>query len=327
MDIITATAPEAVEKKPKRRLKRRTKIILTCTVCVLLAVALTVGFILPMILVHQLYTPVFAGHLNASDADLEGLRQLETVQFPSNMGQMLTGAFYLDEALPSPAQAKGLIVISHGIGNGREGGHYQYSLEIKAFAKAGYLVFGFDNTGYAASEGDNRVGLAQAPVDLEFALLYLESREDLAALPLMLYGHSWGGYAVCSVLNNTHDIRAVVSRSGFNRSVDMLVEQGSNMYGDLVSTVSGYIYLYEHFRFGKVVSQTAAKGLKSTEAKALVLWGDQDEIISEKSSVYGHWHEYENNPNITVELMPGIGHNTLTPEKLTQIISFYDAAL
>lgn len=68
-------------------------------------------------------------------------------------------------------------------------------------------------------------------IDLDAALTYIKSNNRLINLPIMLYGHSWGGYAVTAILNGNHDISAVASISGFNSPSEFLLEQADNMMG------------------------------------------------------------------------------------------------
>ena len=69
-------------------------------------------------------------------ADYEDFER-ETVTFPSG-DETLTGYIYgMDNA------AKGLVVISHGLGEDSEG----YIGETKYFVDNGFMVFAYDNTG------------------------------------------------------------------------------------------------------------------------------------------------------------------------------------
>ncbi len=62
-------------------------------------------------------------------------------------------------------------------------------------------MFSFDCTGSHESRGKGTTGLPQLALDLNAALSYMESDSALDGVPIMLYGHSWGGYAVAAVLN------------------------------------------------------------------------------------------------------------------------------
>ena len=109
----------------------------------------------------------------------------QTVTFSSGSAQ-LTGWLY-------PAEdAAALVVIAHGLGADAE----TYLPETMHFVDSGYSVLTYDATGTGASGGSGTRGLAQSALDLDAALTRAE-QEDL---PILLFGHSWGGYAAAAVL-------------------------------------------------------------------------------------------------------------------------------
>jgi dienelactone hydrolase len=104
------------------------------------------------------------------------------------------------------------------------------------FVDKGWRVFAFNNTGVSGSEGESIRGLTQSVIDLDAALTYVKNSNALNGLPIMLVGHSWGGYAVTAVLNYNHNIKAVVSFAGYNN--------GSELFKNIaVSEVGGVYYL------------------------------------------------------------------------------------
>ena len=223
------------------------------------------------------------------------------IQFSSNRGQRLRGYIYSSKTTSS--KPKGLIVLSHGLG----GGHLNYLEDINYFAEHGFWVLGFDNTGCNESEGKGMIGLSQSAIDLAYALRYAEQNNKLKELPRLLYGHSWGGHAVCSVLYSEHDVAAVVSLAGFNRAQDMLVEYGKNIYGQWIRLLSPFISLYERFKFGEISARTGEEGLRNSSAAALILHGEEDNVISLDASIYRHFRNTRE-PRITAVLLPGIDH-------------------
>ena len=105
----------------------------------------------------------------------------QTVTFSSGSAQ-LTGWLY-------PAEdAAALVVIAHGLGADAE----TYLPETMHFVDSGYSVLAYDATGTGASGGSGTRGLAQSALDLDAALTRAE-QEDL---PILLFGHSWGGYGL-----------------------------------------------------------------------------------------------------------------------------------
>lgn len=290
-------------------MKKKKKLIILCSIILVLVI------ITPLPVSIVLYEKFF-GHRTESNTreitpTMEEYQSLERsqVQFPSNKGQLLTGYLYNKK---DSSETKGLIVLAHGIG----GGHIDYLEEINYLCNNGYEVLGYDNTGCNESEGKAMLGLVQSSIDLDYTLRFVESNEELNKLPILLYGHSWGGFAVCSVLNYDHNITAVVSRSGFNRSQDMLIEEGTSMYGDFVKIASPYLYIYEKFKFGNATDKTAEKGILNTDAKVFLLYGDKDKVISYDSSIYRIFEDTKKD-NVLTKLYPGKEHDvTLSKEAM-----------
>jgi len=84
------------------------------------------------------------------------------------------------------------------------------------FVNHGYRVLGYNCTGSYESEGKSTIGFSQAVLDLDAALNYVEQEDSLNTLDVLLFGHSWGGFAVTNILNYDHDITEVVSVAGVN---------------------------------------------------------------------------------------------------------------
>lgn len=90
---------------------------------------------------------------------------------------------------------KGLVILSHGIRDRAEG----YFSEARGFLNEGYRVLLYDATGSGASSGRSQRGLPQSAIDLQRILSWAERQSCFEGLDFYLYGHSWGGYAVCAV--------------------------------------------------------------------------------------------------------------------------------
>lgn len=170
---------------------------------------------------------------------------------------------------------KGLVVISHGMGGGAE----SYMAETMYFVDSGYQVFGYDNTGCHRSEGKDCIGLAQSVLDLDSALSYIESRKRFESLPVFLYGHSWGGYAVAAIFNYDHDIAASVSIAGFNEPMKMIMEWAKNMMGGFSYVEYPYIYIYQKIVFGKNLDISAVEGINNTDTPILIIHGSEDDTV------------------------------------------------
>jgi pimeloyl-ACP methyl ester carboxylesterase len=244
--------------------------------------------------------PKYSGYLRYSDVEEY---QREAVEFESG-NNVLKGYIYGSE------NDKGLIVISHGLGFGAE----NYLAETIYFVDNGWCVFAFDNTGTHESEGKSTIGPSQSLLDLNAALTYIKSNKEINNLDIILYGHSWGAYAVTAILDSNFEIAAVASISGFNSPMELLKEQVDSLLG--VFSPIGYPFLsfYQNILFGKTSSVTATDGINSTDTPVMIIHGDKDEAISYNgASIIAHKAEITNPNDIykTCNVVDHNGHNNL----------------
>ena len=203
---------------------------------------------------------------------------------------------------------KGLIVISHGLG----GGAISYMNEIRFFVDNGWRVFAFNKTGSHSSEGSGTRGLPQSAIDLNAALSYITEQEW--ELPIMLYGHSWGGFAVTAVLNFDHDINAVVSLAGFAEPMQMLHEAARLMIGPAGNLTYPFIWAYQRILFGEYADLSAVRGINSVETPVKIIHGISDDVISYSGAGIIAHRERIHNPNaiFVSHILPHhSGHNNL----------------
>ena len=200
--------------------------------------------------------------------DFDGLSS-EKYTFTSDKGQKLTGYKYYR----SSESPKGMVVIAHGLG----GGHRSYMNISNYFASNGYWVFAYDATGNNESEGEAVGGLPQGIIDLDYALRFVKS--EFEGLPIVLWGHSWGGYSVGSVTKLHPDVKAAVIVSGFNESLDMLETEGRRIVGNIIDFVLPIFIKHEKKAFGEYASMSILDSLASTEVPALFIHSEDDEMI------------------------------------------------
>lgn len=226
------------------------------------------------------------------------------------MISFMSGKNKLQGYLYGLENTKGLVVISHGLGGGAEG----YLAETMRFVDEGYQVFGFDNTGCYESEGENCIGLSQSVIDLDAALTFIEQEVRFKDLPVLLYGHSWGGYAVTAVLKYNHNIAASVSVAGFNKPMQMIVEWARGMMGGFAYVEYPYIWLYNKMIFGSNLDIYAVDGINKTETPVLLIHGTGDQTIGIDESAIMAYKDKITNPNVKYKLCEKKeqnGHSTL----------------
>jgi len=207
------------------------------------------------------------------------------VHFPSGRN-MLTGFIYGEE------NYKGLVVVSHSFGDGAEG----YFNVIRYFVDKGWRVFAYDKTGSHSSEGNRTRGLTQSALDLDAALNFITKQEW--GLPIMLFGHSWGGFAATAVLNFDHQINAVVSLAGYNRPIRVLHDTSRRIIGRAGTLAYPYLWVYQRLLFGRNAGLSAVDGINKTDTPVKIIHGREDWLILYDSAGTIAYRDSITNPNV-----------------------------
>lgn len=232
--------------------------------------------------------------------DFEGLECTE-YSFPSDKGQKLAGYLY-----SSGEEQHGIVIISHGFGGG---GHNSYMDVADYFAKNGYYVFAYDATAMDKSEGEGLGGVPQGVIDLDHAISFVESESDIPDLPIVLFGHSWGGYCVSSVLTFHPEIKAVIECSGFDRSSDMFESGGKSQAGSVIYTMTPFIRIHEYFKYGKYAKNTAMDGFDATDANIMIVHSADDDVIGIEYGLDKYYEKYKDNSRFKFIRFEDRGHN------------------
>lgn len=306
------------------KLKKPIKIILI-VFAVLIVLLIAAALILPKPLAMSVYNQFFGIRYTTyeplawSIEDFDGLMR-DKYTFESDKGQMLTGyKYYRDNS-----ETKGLVVLAHGFGGG---GHRSYMHIADYFASNDYAVFAYDATGNDESEGEAVGGLPQGVIDLDYALRFVKSNDDFAGLPIVLWGHSWGGYSVCSVSKLHPDVKGIISVAGFNESLDMLESEGRKIAGDAVDFVLPYFEEYEKETFGEYASMSALESLAETEADVMMLHSTDDDMIPIEASFDRYYEKFSADERFTFIRFEDRGHNYIfcSPKALEYRVE-YNAA-
>ena len=196
---------------------------------------------------------------------------------------------------------KGLVIISQGLGGTAD----HYFPTIMYFVDNGWRVFAYNNTGVGGSEGKSVRGLIQSVIDLDAALTYVENSGELKDLPVMLSGHSWGGYAVCAILNYNHKVNAVVSFAGYNNGSDVIDEIAASYVGRAYYIMSPHVRVIEKVLFGKKSNLTAVDGINKVGIPVMIVQSSNDHLIpANTTSIYAH-REKITNPNTVIVFRDG----------------------
>ncbi len=315
---------QTVKKSKGKRIAKVVLIIL----CILILVFSLVSFFVVMYMFRNMFdradVPENTIYLRYEDVQQEKYPR-EEVTFKSKENT-LTGFIYGND------NTKGLVVISHGLGGYSE----SYFAETCWFVDNGYKVFAYDNTGSGNSEGDGTTGMAQSAIDLDAALKFAESDERLNSLPIFLYGHSWGGYAVTAILDNGYDITAVASLAGYNTPIGIVYETAQDMLGKPFAAIEyPFLWINNKILFGSEADVSAVDSINSTDTPVMIIHGKTDETILYDGASIIAQRDNITNPNVVYKTVPG-NHNSLymteeagkylaeTEEKANKLLEEYD---
>ena len=237
---------------------------------------LILALVLPMGLTAVLYEGNFLHHQTTPpeavrQQQLSGSIHVLDSPFTSNLGQRLFGQlYYQGDSIPDT-----VVIVSHGNGIGHTG----YANVIDFFARNGFAVFAYDATGYDESQGFSTRGLPQGIIDLDHAILHVRQDPLTAGKPIVLFGHSWGGYSACSVLNVQPEVEAVITLAGFNDSLQIIGHQGRQLIGSAINVLLPHFSLYERLKFGKYASLSALDGFSNSRARIMIVHSSDDETV------------------------------------------------
>jgi len=285
-------------------------------------------FLLMLCITARIYEVNFGYRSNITEAEVQEIlsqypnltREKEEILTKENI--KLVGYWY------NKKDNQPIIVFSQGIGTRVIG----YINEINYFATNGYTVFAFDNTGCGESEGENIRGLPQSVVDLDCVLTHIENLDEYKDENIFLYGHSWGGFAVCAVNNFNHRVAGVVERSGFNSTTKMIhrvvIERQNKVAANIINP---FVKIYEFMKFGKYTNATAVKGINSVDCPIMIMHSYDDEVVPYDVGIARYKDEITN-PNLVLKLYEDRNHiitakdGNYDYEVLEEIKDFFDEA-
>ena len=241
--------------------------------------------------------------MSFSVQDYEGL-QMQRSDFESG-GVTLAGYKYSKQA----SDVKGVVIIAHGMGGGGQNAYMPFA---DCFTSAGYLVFAYDARGNDNSGGDSVEGLPQGVMDLDSAICHVKQIKEYSGLPIMLFGHSWGGYSVGNVLCLHPDVSAAVIIAGFNESEDMLEYQSIQRVGAVAKLNMPYLDLYERIKFGgKYADISALEGMEQSEARVMIVHSQNDATVPVQYGYDKFYEQFGDNDRFSFVLYEDRGHDYL----------------
>ena len=179
---------------------------------------------------------------------------------------------------------------------GLSAGHCCYMMEIASLAKKGYKVLTYDHQGCGESEGKNMYSLNQPTRDVNTILDELKIDK-----PIVLVGHSLGGYTSLNLINMRKDINKAVIISGF---LKMKLEISGFVKSKFI--IKG-IMKYERKVQPELYKLDNVEYLKETKDQLLFIHSEDDTMVPYETSM--KLVEGINNPNIRTCLLTNRKHN------------------
>ena len=310
--------------------KKRVTIIVSIVLAILL-VGGSIGL-------YSLAVSIYDGSFNyrcTTDEDIsfdisefpEMTRQRHT--FTSNNGQMLVG--YLYEHTDPAVEKKAVIVFAHGLGAGGQTGYMDMFNYMTA---QGYYVFAYDATANDESEGDVIGGLPQGFIDLDHAIEYAYTIDEIKDMPFVLVGYSWGGLSVVNALNYHPEVKAVVSMAGWNKSMDLIEYRGCQMVGGVAKLLLPFASIHEYMMYGDYAFSTGVKGLANSDCPVLIVHGEQDDTIPISYGYETYYEKFGESERFTYKKYDDRDHSLLDNndgtrdfELMKEVVDFLDKSL
>ena len=168
------------------------------------------------------------------------------------------------------------MVFRHGIFSQ----HQDYLALLTALVDRGWKVFAYDAIGCGESDGDSTIGFAQSPRDVHAAVQFARESGMADGLPIVLFGHSWGGYGVAAALAYDDGVAGCVTMSGFDTPEGIIMESTEAEMGALAATQLPFIRLIEWQDFGDDAGRSAARAIDESGLPVLVIHGANDATVS-----------------------------------------------
>ena len=247
--------------------------------------------------------------------------------FVSNNGQKLVGYLYEQDNVEN----KAVVVFAHGLGAGGQTGY----MDIFNYLTAqGYYVFAYDATANDESEGNVIGGLPQGFIDLDYAIDYVYTIEQIRDLPMVLMGYSWGGLSVANVLNYHPEVKAVTTLAGWNKSMNLIEYRGCQMVGGVAKLLLPFASIYEYTMYGEYAFSTAMKGFKNSDCKVMVVHGELDDTIPIEYGYETYYKEHGTDERFIFKIYADRDHELMRNADgvhdlllMQEIVDFFDGSL
>ena len=221
-------------------------------------------------------------------SDFEGLKEESFAFVNSKNIEIKYYYFYYDNYKEDK-----IVLFLHGLAPG----HAAYFAEINTLAKRGYKVLTLDYTGCGESQGKLLGSIFTSTKDVNELLDYLKIEK-----PIVLVGHSMGGFTALNTINLRKEMKKAVIISGFLNPLSIFNAQIKNNF------IVSHILKYEKKMYPDYFNNiNNIEYLKTTEDDLFFIHSDTDTMVPYESSM--KVVEQIDNPHIKTLLIPNRKHN------------------
>lgn len=217
------------------------------------------------------------------------ISETDSAQYPFREVSFPSGDNLLHGYLCGTDSKTGLIILVSGAG----GGAQSHLAEMMYFVDHGWAVLSYDGTGVRTSEGTGTRGLSQAKRDVLAAVDFVSQTPEVAELPVILYGHSLGGYAAAAALDCS-EISGAVTISAFNSPNETMHHFAKQYIGVLADAGYPFMCLQNFLTFGKDADTAALESINAADKPVMIVYGTDDTVIPEELSIYSHREQITN---------------------------------
>lgn len=284
-------------------MNRRKQIVLVLKIISTIFIIFGVVSILGILIAHSI---VF-GRVDYEQYDSEHYllySDLDKTQYPRDILKIQSGDNVLTGYLYGTDNSNGLIIISPGHADANDIKLY----EITYFVDNNWKVLCYDYTGCYNSQGDNMIGYTQSVHDLDAVLTYIEGSNDYQNVPVVLFGHSLGGYASAAVLQYGHNVKSAIIASGFDTPKEQWTYSMERYTGVFNYLLKPFTTIFIYFKYGKERNLSAVDGINSVDIPILVISGTDDIFYGGDSPIYRKRNNITN-PNCFFDYKTETNHN------------------
>ncbi len=223
----------------------------------------------------------------------------------SDKGPLIKGI-----TLHPSGEPKALIVMTHGYNMSCE----DYMPLAHRFTEAGFMVLMFDGIGIGMSDGDRIYGLPQHILDMDSVLSSVQADPELGKLPLILFGHSWGGYAACCISAlSDYPIRGILTCGAFRKSSSAMIPSIRKRYPKAAPFLIALLESLERMLFGRIAPLTSSEGLRKANCPARLYHSSDDAVVGYEESFLTMQRELADMDKVEFIGLDGRNHDLYLP--------------